>query len=285
MELEHHRLVADRVDLHFVTTGDGPPLVLLHGFPQTWHQWRRVMERLADRFTIIAPDLRGIGATPAPPSGYDKHSLASDVHAVVAHVCGDEQRVLVVGHDMGAFVAFAYALRYRALVSGLMLVDSPPPGTALLERNKVRAWHIAFHNARDVAEMLVAGKERAYIAQFVASRIHDASAVSEEDLDVYEAAYRAPGAMRAAFEMYRSLDQDAELNRAALADGRLAMPVVAVGASTSLDERALEEMGAEIAENLRVVIVDRCGHWIPEEQPDVLAKAILDLAAEASARS
>jgi pimeloyl-ACP methyl ester carboxylesterase len=280
MELHHHRLVAGGVALHFVTTGNGPPLVLIHGFPQTWHQWRRVMERLANRFTIIAPDLRGIGATPGPPSGYDKHSLAADVHAIVTHVCG-EQRVLVVGHDMGSFVAFAYALRYRDQVSGLMLVDAPPPGTTLFESGKHRAWHIAFHCARDVAEMLVAGKERAYIAQFVAARIYDSAAVSEEDIDIYAAAYRAPGAMRAAFEMYRSLDQDAELNRSALtAKGRLTMPVVSVAAAGRMNGKQLEEMGTEVAEHLRVILVERAGHWIPEEQPEVLARAIIDLAEE-----
>src|SRR5262245_30234952 len=114
MQIKHHRIVANGVALHYVTAGGGPPLVLIHGFPQTWHQWRRVIDRLADRFTIIAPDLRGIGATPGPPIGYDKHSLAADVRAVVADVCGDTP-ALVVGHDMGSFVAYAYGLCYRSL--------------------------------------------------------------------------------------------------------------------------------------------------------------------------
>src|ERR1700757_1449198 len=104
MEVQHHRLVADNVALHYVTAGHGPPLVLIHGFPQTWHQWRRLMERLADRFTIIAADLRGLGASPGPPAGYDKQTLAGDIHAIVAHMFGDA-RALVVGHDMGSFVA------------------------------------------------------------------------------------------------------------------------------------------------------------------------------------
>lgn len=280
MALAHHRLAADGVDLHFVTAGEGPPLVLLHGFPQTWRQWLRVIDRLAHRFTIIAPDLRGVGATPGPPGPYDKHTLAGDVRAIVAEVCGDAP-VLMVGHDMGSFVAFAYALRYRALTRGLMIVDAPPPGSTMFESGKSRAWHIAFHSARDVAEMLVAGRERAYIAQFVASRIYDTAAVSEEDIDAYAAAYSAPGAMRAAFEMYRAFDKDAELNRAALAEGKLAMPVHLVGASRRLDPKLFEELGREIALKSRTLIVDRCGHWIPEERPEVMTQAILALAEEA----
>lgn len=280
----HHRLTAEGVDLHYVTAGEGPPLILLHGFPQTWHQWRRVIDRLAHRFTIIAPDLRGIGATPGPPGPYDKHSLAGDVRAVAAQVCGD-QPALVVGHDMGSFVAYAYALRYRALVRGLMIVDAPPPGSAMFEAGKSRAWHIAFHGARDVAEMLVAGKEREYVAQFVASRIYDTAAVSEADIDVYAAAYRAPGAMRAAFEMYRAFDRDAELNRAALAEAKLAMPVHLVGASMRLSGELFAKLGEEIAETSRVLVLDRCGHWIPEERPDDLSAAILRLAEEAAART
>jgi pimeloyl-ACP methyl ester carboxylesterase len=283
MEVAHRRLTADGVDLHYVTAGEGPPLVLLHGFPQTWHQWRPIIARLAHRFSIIAPDLRGIGATPGPPGPYDKHSLAGDVRAIVDHECGKGAPVLMVGHDMGSFVAFAYALRYRSATRGLMIVDAPPPGSTMFEAGKHRAWHIAFHAQRDVAEMLVAGKERAYIALFHAARIYDAAAVSEADLDVYAAAYSAPGAMRAAFEMYRAFDRDAELNRAELAKGKLAMPVHLVGASRRLDPRLFEELGREIAEASTVVIVDRCGHWISEEQPDLLAEAILALAAEEGA--
>lgn len=277
MNCQHHRLTADGVDLHYVTAGKGPPLVLIHGFPQTWYQWRRVIEQLADRFTIIAPDLRGLGATPGPPAPYDKQSLAGDVHAIVHAVCGDTP-ALVVGHDMGSFVAFAYALRFGPSVAGLMLVDAPPPGTAIFDAGKSRAWHIAFHSARDVAEMLVAGKERAYIAQFVASRIYDNAAISEADLDVYAATYSAPGAMRAAFEMYRALEQDADFNRAAIARGKLAMPVVSVGAAGRLTPEVVAAVNAEIAERSRVVMIDRCGHWVSEERPEALAAAILQLA-------
>ena len=277
----HHRLRTEEADLHYVIAGEGPPLILIHGFPQTWHQWRPIIARLADRFMILAPDLRGIGATPGPAAGYDKHRMAADVRAIAKKAFADTPAI-VVGHDMGAFVAFAYALRYRALVDGLVLVDAPMPGTGLFDRLKShpRAWHIAFHGARDIAELLVAGRERAYIAQFIAARIYDPSAISDGDIDVYAAAYAAPGAMRAAFEMYRALEHDCELNRAALASGKLEMPVVAVGGAASLSGPMLQEMVAEVAEDPRAEVVQGAGHWIPEERPDALANAIAAMSQE-----
>ncbi len=282
MAVQHHRLTAGGVDLHYVTAGSGPPLVLIHGFPQTWYQWRRMIAPLSEHFTVIAPDLRGLGATPGPATGYDKHSMAADIDAIVRTVSGDT-RPLVVGHDMGSFTAFGYAMRYRPALRGLMLVDAPPPGTTVFDAGSkgARPWHLAFHNARDVAEMLVAGKEKPYIAQFVASRIYDNAAISEADLDVYAATYRAPGAMRSAFEMYRALDQDAEHNRQQIAQGRLTMPVVLVGSVGRMTEDMLGSVGAEIAERSRVVMIDKCGHWISEERPEALVAAILALAEEA----
>lgn len=280
MDLRHHTLKTDAVALHYVTTGEGPPLVLIHGFPQTWRQWRSIMAPLSERFTIIAPDLRGIGATPGPASGYDKQTMAEDIRAITHIVCG-ELPVTLVGHDMGSYVAFAYALRFPALVGALMIVDAPIPGTALFERlsQDPRAWHVAFHQARDVAEMLVSGRERAYIAQFIAARIFDGGGISEFDIDAYAQAYAAPGAFRAAFEMYRALPADATFNRAALAVAKLPMPTVFVGGGESLSGPLLEESLAELAVDGRAVRIGSCGHWIPEEKPGPLAELIIELAA------
>lgn len=278
--IEHHRIVADGVSLHYAVAGQGRPLVLIHGFPQTWYQWRLIIERLGDEFRIIAPDLRGIGAAPGPASGYDKHTLADDIQAIVAAECG-EGPVLVCGHDMGSFVAFAYAAKYRSMVEGLMLVDAPPPGTSLWAAGSAspRAWHIAFHAQVDVALMLVSGRERAYVSQFIGSRIYDSAAVTEADIDVYASAYAAPGALRAAFQMYRALlFEDPELNRKALMDGKLEMPVMLVGGSMTIPRSGLEASVAEIAENGRVAVIERCGHWISEERPDALAALVRQLA-------
>jgi pimeloyl-ACP methyl ester carboxylesterase len=279
--IEHHRITANGIALHYAVAGEGRPLVLIHGFPQCWHQWRPIIDRLASRFRIIAPDLRGLGASPGPVSGYDKHSLAEDIRAIVEAECGDVA-TLVCGHDMGSFVAFAYALKYRDKVKGLMLVDAPPPGTSIWDAGvgSPRAWHIAFHAQTDVALMLVTGRERAYISQFIGSRAYDSSAITAEDIDVYTATYSAPGAMRAAFSMYGALlTQDPALNRAELeGNGKLEMPVVLVGGSLTIPKSIMEMAAAEIAVNARVEVVERAGHWIAEEQPKELSKLIQQLA-------
>lgn len=280
-EIEHHRIVANGISLHYAAAGRGRPLVLIHGFPQSWYQWRFLIDRLGSHFRIIAPDLRGIGGVPGPVDGYDKHSLAEDIRAIVLADCGDVA-TLVCGHDMGSFVAFAFALKYRDKVEGLMLVDAPPPGTSSWEAGigSPRAWHIAFHAHTDVALMLVTGRERAYISQFIGARAYDMSAITPEDIDVYTAIYSAPGALRAAFRMYGALvAEDAALNRAALeANGKLEMPVVLVGGALTIPKPVMEAAAAEIAFDARVEVVARAGHWIAEEQPDQLAGLLLELA-------
>ncbi len=281
-KIEHHRLIANDVPLHYVVAGEGEPLVLIHGFPQTWHQWNPLIARLASEFRIIAPDLRGIGAGPGPAFGYDKHTLAGDVRAIVAAECGDTP-VLVCGHDMGSFVAFAYALQYRAMTAGLMLVDAPPPGTTTwaLGAGSPRAYHVNFHAHVDVALMLVTGRERAYVSQFISTRAYDCSAITPQDIDVYAAAYSAPGTLRSAFQMYRALVyEDPDLNRAALTLGKLEMPVMLVGGSETMPRSTLEMTIDEIATNGNVEVVEHSGHWIPEELPDILADLLRGLAAK-----
>ena len=175
-------------------------------------------------------------------------------------------------------VAYAYAQSYRDAVSHLVIVDAPLPGTAVFDRlrSDPRVWHFAFHNARDVAEMLVAGRERPYLQAFFNARIFDSSAISDADLDVYVSAYAAPGAMRAGFELYRAFDQDAKDNRDALKrNGKLSIPVLAVGGATSTSGPLVEEMMQEVANDVIGVRVPRSAHWIPEENPRVLTEGLL----------
>ena len=275
-ELQHHRLAANRTLHHYVTAGSGRPLVLLHGFPQTWYQWRSLIERLSAEFLVIAPDLRGLGGVPGPSEGYDKHSQASDVRAIVEAVAPGQSAV-VCGHDMGAYVAFAYALDNREKVDALLTVDAPLPGTTLGDELQVNphVWHSRFHANSDLAQMLITGHEREYISYFIKTKIYDHGAISEEDIDLYTAAYKAPGALRAALEGYRALRQDSALNRAALAEGgKLTMPFVAVGSAATSTLSELEAMVAEMSTNGRAEIVENSGHWIPEEKPDELAAII-----------
>ena len=267
--------------LHYVEAGDGPrTMVLLHGFPQTWREWRAVIGPVAEAgFRVVAPGYRGAGQSWRPISGYDKKTMASDVHALVRRHLGVEEPIVLVGHDIGLMVAYAYAQAYRDAVSHLVLVDAPLPGTAVFDRLRLdpRVWHFAFHGARDVAEMLVAGRERPYLQAFFNARIYNTAGVSEADLDHYASAYSAPGAMRAGFEAYRAFEQDAADNRESLArNGKLSIPVLAVGGMTSTTGPLMAEMTREVADDVTGVRIANAAHWIPEENPAELTAALLE---------
>jgi pimeloyl-ACP methyl ester carboxylesterase len=280
MTVRHHRLAAGDVDLHYVTAGDGPPIVLLHGFPETWYQWRTVIEELKSEFTLIAPDLRGVGGKPGPATGYDKRTMASDVRAITGVVCGDTQAMLA-GHDIGASVALSYALRYPDVTGKLMLIDAGVPGTSFFDEVRLspRVWHIAFHSQRDLAEALVSGREQVYLEHFIRSRLFDPGKITAEEIAVYVTAYSAPGAMRASFEWYRAFDTDAEHNRAALAaQGKVTVPVSVVGGAASV-AGMLDGMADELADDWDSLLIEGTGHWISEEKPEELAVAIRALAA------
>jgi pimeloyl-ACP methyl ester carboxylesterase len=281
-----HRMaeVESGLRLHYATAGTGQRVVvLLHGFPQTWYEWRDVIPTLAEAgFRVVAPDYSGAGLSWRPAGGYDKRTMAGDIQRLLYGQLGVEEPVALVGHDIGLMVAYAYTQAYREDVTHLAVIDAPLPGTAVFDRlrSDPRVWHFAFHGARDVPEMLVAGRERQYLQAFFNARIFDPSAISEGDLDVYASAYAAAGAMRAAFELYRTFDQDAEDNRNALErNGKLGVPVLAVGGETSTSGPHVEEMMREVAENVSAVRIPRTAHWVPEENPPALTAALLDFLA------
>jgi pimeloyl-ACP methyl ester carboxylesterase len=277
MDLRHGMAdVEPGLRLHYVTAGEGGhTVVLLHGFPQTWWQWRLVIPPLVEAgYRVVAPDYRGAGHSWRPAGGYDKRTMAGDIHRLLQRL-GIEGPVAVVGHDIGLMVAYAYAREFAA--AQLVVVDAPLPGTEVFDRlrSDPRVWHFAFHGARDVPELLVAGRERPYLQAFFDARCF--VPISDEDLDVYASAYSAPGAMRAGFELYRAFDQDAADNRAALErDGRLTVPVLAVGGDISTSGALVEEMMREVAEHVTGVRVPRTAHWVPEENPDAFVRALLD---------
>jgi pimeloyl-ACP methyl ester carboxylesterase len=149
------------IRIHYVTAGEGKRVaVLLHGFPQTWWAWRHVIPKLAAAgFRVVAPDYRGAGHSSHPASGYDKRTMAQDIHRLLHEHLGIEDAVALVGHDIGLMVAYAYAQAYRDNVTHLAVADAPLPGTAVFERMRVdpRVWQFAFHSVRDIPEMLIAG--------------------------------------------------------------------------------------------------------------------------------
>ena len=256
--------------LHYVASGEGDRiLVLLHGFPQTWHEWRKLMPLLAaEGFRVIAPDYRGAGNSSRPLGGYDKKTMAGDIRRLVRDALGITQPVILCGHDIGLMVAFAYAQAFPGEVTHLVVMDAPLPGTAVFDRLRAdpRVWQFAFHNVRDVPEMLVAGRERLYLQTFFDARLFDPSAIDRADLDIYTAAYAAPGGMGAGFELYRAFDHDIRDVRDALsANGKLRIPLLAVGGDISTSGPLMAEMMREVAKNVSELRVPRTGHWIAEE--------------------
>lgn len=229
----HHGMadIEPGLRLHYVLAGEGArTIVLLHGFPQTWWQWHHVMRPLVGAgFRVIAPDYRGAGDSWRPTSGYDKRTMARDIHRLL--------------HDH-------LRVREPAIIAG------------------------------DVAELLVAGRERQYIQYFSNARIFDPGAISAADLDVYVTAYSAPGAMRAAFEVYRAFGQDADDNRRLLREkGRLNIPVLALGGTISTTGAVIEEMTKEVAEDVTAARIAGAGHWIAEENPQAVVAEVLGFVA------
>lgn len=276
--MEHHTTKVNDVLLHYVICGKGDPVVLLHGWPQTWYQWRKVIPSLAQRYTVIAPDMRGLGDSAKPATGYDKRTIAEDIYRLVDQL--GFERIFLVGHDWGGPVAYAYACAHPNDVRKLVILDVPIPGAGLEHALAFRprmAWHIPFHYVRDLPEALVAGRERTYLSWFYRTA-YNPSAISEEDIDEYVRCYSAPGALRAGFEYYRAIFTDAEHNTEN-ARIQLKMPVLALGGERGFGELTIKSM-QRLAENVRGGVIERCAHWIPEERPEYLTEQLLAFFAE-----
>ncbi len=255
-------------------------VVLLHGAPQTRHAWRHVLIPLADAgYRVIAPDYRGAGDSTKPRSGYDKWTMAGDIHHLVHDVLGVKGPVSLVGHDLGSMLALGYALRYRDDVLSVTFMEAPLPGTDYYEQRKVAksAWHFDFHSQPDIAEYLTQGKERWYVQRFYDDLTYQPNAITNEDVDTYARAFEAPGAMRALFEIYRELDHDAEVHRAAIErDGKITVSVLASGGGAQSLASNYLPMCREIAEDVRGELIPECGHWVAEERPEHFVRMFVD---------
>jgi pimeloyl-ACP methyl ester carboxylesterase len=266
------------VTLHYRRAGQGDPVILLHGIPQTSHEWRYVMPQLAEKYMVIAPDLRGLGDSTRPGGAYDKKTLAADIAALVIEHLGFK-RFHLVGHDWGGPVAFAVAAHHPHAVATLTILDVVIPGDGGDFSQGGRRWHHAFFRTLDLPEQLCCGREEIVINWLFENYGHRANCISEEDKAEYLRTYKKPGAFRALLEIYRALPQDVEDNKKIVsANGKLKMPVLALGGDKSFG-RGLECVDSlrRVAENVRGGIVRDCGHWIAEEQPDLLVEQLLSL--------
>lgn len=285
-DFTHRTAQLDGVRLHYVIGGkpDGIPVILLHGFPETWFMWRKIIPALGEQYRIIAPDLRGFGDSSKAADGYDTTTLANDVHALVAQLVtrGDisSNQIYIVGHDMGAVHAYTYAALYPNEVLKLVYLDEPLPSQSYEKFANLADfhqdggfWFASFNMVPNLPEALTTGRERILLSHIYESLALNSSAV-QDALDEYVRAFSLPGAARASRGVYREIfTSSAQIKE--LSKNKLQMPVLALGGEFGLGEIPLQDMKV-VAENVRGGVVKDCGHYIAEEQPEELLQHLFD---------
>lgn len=278
---EHHTAQVNGTRLHYVTAGEGPPVMLLHGWPQTWYEWRHVIGLLASDHRVVAPDLRGFGYSAKPSAGYDAVTMAADLAALSDHL--GLRDVTVIGHDWGAVFGYVYAAMTPGQVRALGIVEMALPGVGVMEQAIAPAphgnflWHMGFQSVPDLPELLIAGKEKPYLRWFFEHFAYDPGAITAADLDEYVDAITQVGALRAGLAVYQdffaSADQVTEL-----AKTPLEIPVRAYGGEACLGGLTLTSVQA-VAPAASGGVIERCGHWAAEERPEFVAGIARELAA------
>jgi len=277
--LRHHTSQVNGTRLHYVTAGSGPAVLLLHGWPQTWYEWRHVIDLLAVDHSVIAPDLRGFGYSAKPHTGYDGLSIAADLAALLRQL--EASQVAVVGHDWGAVFGYLLAAANREMVSALGIVEMALPGVGVIEKAMAPQhggnflWHMAFQSVPDLPELLIAGKERTYLRWFFEHFAYDPSSITDADLDEYTSAITQVGALRAGLTVYQEFFTTAA-QVAEHARNSLTIPVRAYGGTACLGELALAAAQA-VAPKADGGVLERCGHWAAEERPAVVADLVREL--------
>jgi pimeloyl-ACP methyl ester carboxylesterase len=260
------------VKLHYLTAGHGPPVILLHGYAETSLMWKPIIPTLAERFTVIAPDLPGIGDSSIPADGLDMTTAAVRIHALVRSL--GIQKAEVVGHDIGLMVAYAYAAKFSAEVGKLVLMDAFLPGVDDWETvyNNPGIWHFRFNGP--TPEALVEGRERIYFEHFWNDFAADKTrSIPEANREAYTAAYSRPGRMRAGWAYFVSFQQAAK-DFAALARTKLPMPVLSIGGEKA-NGSVLGRQVKLVASNATVLVLKDTGHWLMEESPKETTEALL----------
>ncbi|MEL0110696.1 MAG: alpha/beta hydrolase [Rickettsiales bacterium] len=265
--------------LHHVTAGEGFPVVLIHGWPQTWWEWRHQIPVLAEKYKVVAVDMRGLGDSSRPLRGYDKKTVSHDIWRLMHDELGHES-FYVVGHDWGGPTAYALTAAHREAVKRLAIVDVTIPGCGGDFSQGGRRWHHQFHMTPDLPEALTEGREDIYLSWFYRTFAYRPDAIRADDLAEYLRTYTQPGAMRAGFAYYRAMLQDAQDNRQSIAEGKLSMPVLTVAGGVSYPHGRGRGDEAEaslkrVAEHVQSEVVPGSGHFVPEEAPAFLNERLL----------
>ncbi|MFD8721224.1 alpha/beta fold hydrolase [Streptomyces sp. NPDC059629] len=274
---EHKTRVAG-TGIDYVIGGHGPTLVLIHGYPQTWYEWRGIMPALAEHYTVIAPDLPGAGRSDAPASGYDKKTMAATLHALLVSL-GKDRDVNVVGHDIGTMVAYSYAAQYPHSVRKLVLSEAPIPDPSIykfpsLTAQGPGAWHFGFFALQSgLPESLIRGRELTWTSGFMREIAVHKDALTPDELQVFASYLRDYAHLEASFAWFRTLPQDIADN-ARFQKKPLTMPVLAIGADGSLGSSVAKQV-RHYATHVTAAVIPDSGHWIYEEHPKEMTDMLL----------
>lgn len=272
----------DGVKLHYVKGGQGPLVMLVHGFGQTWYEWHQLMPELAKRFTVIAPDLPGLGQSEPPKTGYSGEQVAVYLYKLARQFSPDRPFDLVA-HDIGIWNTYPMVVKNQADIARLVYMEAPIPDAriyrfpAFTAQGESLVWHFSFFAADDrLAETLIAGKERFFLEHFIKSHASNTEVFSERLLDLYARSYAKPHSLNASFEYYRALNESVRQN-AELAKTRLQMPTMTLagGGHGGMGTFQLEQMKA-YADDVEGHVLPGCGHWLPEECAAPMNRLVID---------
>jgi haloacetate dehalogenase len=274
--MDHRTVRANGIRINLWVGGEGPPVLLLHGYPQTAQMWHKVAPKLLDEFTVVCPDLRGYGDSDKPRDGYDKKTMARDMHEVMAAL--GHTRYALVGHDRGARVAHRQALDYRQAVTKLCVLDVVPTHTVFdrTDRHLAAAyWHWFFFQAPDLPEIMISAKPEPFLRAVFRALTFRAGAIEEPMVQEYLRAFTLPGTIRATLEDYRAAATRDFEDDARDLDRKLDSPVLAIWGEygkmhTLFDVAATWKEKAHRVDGHSLP----CGHFIPEEAPEELLAAL-----------
>jgi len=269
---KHQTATVNGVSIHYVIGGKGAPLMLVHGFGQNWYMWNRLLPELSKHFTVIAPDLRGVGESGKPAGGYDKKNMATDLHELAKKL--GYSSINLAGHDIGLMVAYAYAAQYPADVKKVALMDALLPGVEpVWHQISTTAWHFGFFS-RPVAGALVAGQERLFLTDFWPQVGHVKNLFTKVEADEFIRSYAQPGGITGSFRWFAAFPQDAKDNLQ-LMKHKLPMPLLAMGGQF-YSAPFLADHCRLVAANVTEAKIPNAGHWLVQENTPAVQQALLD---------
>jgi len=287
LQWNHRTAVVNGLSMHYVTHGQGSPVILLHGWPEFWYSWRHQIPVLAERFEVIAPDLRGFGYSDKPLAGYDSRSAASDIYELARHL--GHPRLAIVAHDIGARVAYRLTLDHEDTVERLVLLDATPPiqllGSQVPQVIRER-WHVYFHQQFDLPEKLLEGREEIYLRHIFREWSLNKFPLSDEEVAQYVKAYTQPGALRGGFGYYRAMAYEEPPQWQADAERQLSLPLLflfgtrRVRTAEAMGAGPLEEAWRKIFPNVQAKHLGHYGHFLQWEAPEEVNRELLTFLSE-----